>query len=330
MRKRILITGGGGFVGRVLVRLLSIDHEVCVVDTMQMGRDRFKEAEYTLFKLVQVDICHADDVQRVITEFRPEVIVHLAAIHYIPLCEKEPGSAIQTNVVGTSNLLAACPPDCRFVFASSGAVYSPSDDPHHEERSEIGPRDIYGFSKLHGEQFVRYFTESKGLPSVVVRLFNVVGPGETNPHLLPEIVAQMKAGRSAVRLGNLWPKRDYIHVRDAAAGFAAVALKGVVGSGETVTVNLGTSQQYSVEEIINRLRSLSGKPFVVESDPDRVRAVDRPYLGAAIGEIARRFGWAPLQNIDSAVRDIWAEPDFSIGLRQKYGLPLNEPSARRD
>jgi UDP-glucose 4-epimerase len=67
----------------------------------------------------------------------------------------------------------------------------------------------------------------------------------------------------------------------------------------------------------------------VERDPDRVRAVDRPYLGAAIGEIARRFGWAPQHDIDGAVADIWADPDFSTELRQKYGLPPQAAGERR-
>ena len=324
-----MITGGGGFVGRVLVRSLYNDHDVCVVDTMLMGLERFNASEFALFRLEQVDICERPRVQAIIADFRPEVMIHLAAIHYIPLCEQEPGAAIQTNVVGTANLLAACPRECRFVFASSGAVYSPSDDPHEEQHSAIGPRDVYGFSKLHGEQFVRYFSETAHLPAAIVRLFNVVGPGETNPHLLPEIVAQMKAGHSSVKLGNLWPKRDYIHVRDAAAGFAAVALKGVVEPGQTVTVNLGTSRQFSVEEIIDRLRRLSGQPFTVERDPGRVRAVDRPYLGAAIGEIARRFGWTPQHDIDSAVADIWSDPDFSAELRRKYSLPPQAAQVRR-
>ena len=180
---------------------------------------------------------------------------------------------------------------------------------HDEACSGIGPQDVYGLTKLQGEQFVRHFSDKRKFPAVIVRLFNVVGPGETNPHLLPDIVAQVKAGQTRVRLGNLWPKRDYVHVHDAASGFAATALAGVVTPGETVVVNLGTSRQYSVFEILDRLRAISGLPIAVEQDPARTRAVDRPFLAAAIGEIKHRFDWLPQHDIDDAIADVWREPE---------------------
>ena len=124
---------------------------------------------------------------------------------------------VETNVHGTVNLLCAAPPGTRFVFASSGAVYKPDDKPHVEDDATLGPSDVYGYTKLHGEHYVKYFAAQRVSRAVVVRLFNVVGPGETNPHLLPEIIAQLKAGRTTLRLGNMSPKRDYIHVRDAAS-----------------------------------------------------------------------------------------------------------------
>src|SRR5690606_36433472 len=149
-------------------------------------------------------------------DFTPDAIIHLAAVHYIPECEQSPDLAVRTNVTGTVNTLLAAPPGCRFVYASSGAVYRPDPHPHSEAAAAVAPTDIYGFTKLHGEQYVRYLAHRREFAAVIVRLFNVVGPGETNPHLLPEILAQLKAGRSTVRLGNLSPRRDYIHVEDAA------------------------------------------------------------------------------------------------------------------
>jgi UDP-glucose 4-epimerase len=327
MRKRILITGGGGYVGRILVRSLYTEHDVCVVDTLQMGIERFAAKDLSSFRLEQVDICREAQLKRVIDDFTPDAIIHLAAIHYIPQCEREPGKALHTNVVGTGNLLDACPSGCRFVFASSGAVYSPSAQLHDEESSQIGPCDVYGFSKLHGEQLLRYFSGTNGFAAVVVRLFNVIGPGETNPHLLPEIVAQMKAGQRTLRLGNLWPKRDYIDVRDAAAGFAAAALNGSIAGGETVTVNLGTAQQFSVDEILKLLQQVARRQITVEEDKSRVRAVDRPFLGAAIGRIQAYFGWTPRYNIEDTVKAIWQDPDFSAALNERYGLSVSAREA---
>ncbi len=201
---------------------------------------------------------------------------------------------------------------------SSGAVYSPDTKAHNEAHGLIGPSDIYGYTKLHGEHYVTYLAAQRGLQGAVVRLFNVVGPGETNPHLMPEIVAQLKAGRTTLRLGNMWPKRDYIHVRDAARGFVAVALKHDGASGATVTVNLGTSHTYSVAEIVEKLRLVVPDPFTVEEDLSRRRAVDRPHLEADITEIRRRFGWTPQADIDEALADLWREPDFCPALEGKY------------
>ena len=135
-------------------------------------------------------------------------------------------------MLGTVNLLTACPPACRFVFASTAAVYAPLETAH-DESSAVGPLDVYGLTKLHAEDFVRYYTRRMGLASVIVRLFNVIGAGDTNPHVVPEMMMQLRRGQRALRLGNVHPRRDYVHVADAAAGLTTVALhRSVDGATE--------------------------------------------------------------------------------------------------
>ncbi len=119
---------------------------------------------------------------------------------------------------------------------------------------------------------------SGAYPAVVTRLFNVIGPGETNPHILPEIIAQLKTGHSTLQLGNLTPKRDYIDVNDAADGFATVALCSHIHPGEVVTVNLGTQNAYSVTELLVALRQITAIDFQVQTDNARLRKSDRPDL----------------------------------------------------
>jgi UDP-glucose 4-epimerase len=315
---RIMITGGNGYVGRELCRQLFAQHEICVVDTLRYGTNRFSADDLSHIRFIKADVSDARAMASVVGDFAPEALIHLAAVHYIPECESNPPLTVQTNVTGTVNLLMACPEGCRFVFASSGAVYKPDSNPHLESAAAIAPTDVYGLSKLHGEQYVRYVAQSRKLSAVVVRLFNVVGPGETNPHLLPEIVAQLKAGRTSIRLGNLWPKRDYIHVKDAARGFAAAALEGPVTPGEAVTVNLGTSNSYSVNEIVKKLRQISGCAFTLQEDTSRMRAVDRPMLTADISRIQQLFGWRARHTIDDALSDLWREPDLAESLMAKY------------
>lgn len=306
---RILLTGGNGYVGRTLCRRLFLQHEVCVIDNLRYGKLRFDPAEVANFDHQKIDIRSHEQVKSVVTNFRPDAIVHLAAIHFIPECEGDPETAVSTNVLGTSNLVSCCPENCRFVFASTGAVYEPESDAHRELESTLGPADVYGWTKLHGEHYIRYFAEKRKLSACVVRLFNVIGPGETNPHVLPEIVAQLKAGRTTLSLGNLDAKRDYVHVADVARGFACVATTGSIEPGEVATVNLGTQKSYSVSELLEQLREISGIDFKVEKDPARMRPSDRPYLAADIRRIDERFQWKPEIGIREALIDLWNNPD---------------------
>lgn len=315
---RVLITGGNGYVGREVVRQLLDEHDICVVDSVRYGQMRFTEKELEQLSFVQADVTDAAKMLQVVGQFEPDAVIHLAAIHYIPECEQNPTLAVSTNVVGTTSMLMACPPGCRFVFASSGAVYKPDAQPHVEATAIVEPNDAYGLSKLHGEHYVRYLAQLRGLSAVIVRLFNVVGPGETNPHLLPELVAQLKAGRTRLSLGNLFPKRDYIHVKDAAGGFVATALKPHVPARETITVNLGTSHPHSVAAVVRKLRRISGVQFEISQDQSRIRTSDRPVLIADTAQIASLFQWQATRSIDDALVDLWRNPDLSDNLTAKY------------
>lgn len=307
---RIVVTGGAGFVGRQLVRTLAEHAEVLVADRLRYGMPDWLATPPDGVRLSQVDIRDAGAIRDVIGEFAPDAVVHLAAIHYIPECDADPPLAVSTNVTGTVNVLAACAPGTRFVFASSGAVYEPDEAPHRELESSLKPADIYGITKLQGEAYVRAYAAGHGLSCGIVRLFNVIGPGETNPHLLPAIIAQLRDGATSIGLGNTWPKRDYIDVRDAAGGFAAVALGTNRPDENCEVVNLGSGQQYSVDDILERMRSVLGLTIEVRQDPRRMRAVDRPYLGADISRIAEIFGWSPAHSLDSTLEQTWASPDF--------------------
>lgn len=315
---RILVTGGNGYVGRTLCRQLMHEHEICLLDNLRYGSLRFTPEELVGIRLEQIDIRDYVAVATVMDDFAPEIIIHLAAIHFIPECEQNPSLAISTNVLGTVHLLSTCPKGCRFVFASSGAVYLPQHSPHMEDTSPLEPSDVYGHSKLQGETYVRYFSAKQGFPAVIVRLFNVVGPGETNPHVLPEIVAQLKAGRTTLQLGSLSPKRDYIDVNDAASGFAAAALNSIIEPGTVVTVNLGTQLAYSVDELLDSLRQVSGIDFQVITDHSRVRKIDRPVLIADRTRIQRLFNWVPTYSMHSTLQAMWKNPDLPASITQQY------------
>lgn len=303
---RILVTGGAGYVGRALMQRLARDAtaELHVVDNLASGEHRLRGMDLARIKLHRLDLRDSTAVSELLRDLSPARIFHLAAVHYIPACEAAPGDAIAINVAGTVNLLHGAVNRPKFVFASTAAVYSPSDRPH-VENGGIGPVDIYGLTKLQAERYIQYFHELGKVDAVLVRLFNVVGPGETNPHLVPAIMRQISRGERTVKLGNLFPQRDYIHVGDAAEGFARLA-EARGGQAAPLVANLGTGRSYAVRDVVRIIGEVAGAPLEIIQDPARVRTNDRPLLCAATERLQALTGWRPGTDLADSLRAAWS------------------------
>ncbi|MBR1268863.1 NAD(P)-dependent oxidoreductase [Bradyrhizobium sp. AUGA SZCCT0222] len=302
----VLVTGGNGYVGRELVRQLIAqqDCEVHVLDNMASGEHRLAQMDEQAFVLHRQDIRDTDAVSELLNKIRPSIIYHLAAVHFIPACEAEPGNAVAINVAGTVNLLNATPAGTKFVFASSAAVYRPLPDAHLERDEDLGPVDVYGYTKLHGEHFVRHYHNQKKVRGIIVRLFNVVGPGETNPHLVPAIISQLASGNHRLALGNLFPHRDYIDVSDVGYGFRALARHDAFEDGPLIS-NLGTGNTHSVGDVVATIGTAAGVTVDIQQDPLRVRAVDRPMLKASTQKLKQVTGWAPSISLAESMHRAW-------------------------
>jgi UDP-glucose 4-epimerase len=300
------VVGGAGFVGQHLVaRLLEADRDVVVIDNLSCGSmERFgSHLGDPRLHVVRGDVTDTVLVRAVVAEIQPAVVYHLAALHFLPYCVAHPSETLLVNVVGTQLLLDAlgAVPDARLVFASAGDVYAPSDRPHGED-DPIATTDVHAASKRCCEQLFELARREAGARRILVaRLFNVFGPGETTPHVLPDMLAALRSG-GPLRLGNLAPRRDYVHARDVAD---ALVRLGAYDGPETV-FNVGTGIGTSVDDLVRMLSDVLGRPLRVEHAPDRVRAGERMQLVADATRAQRELGWTPRVSLRDGLRDLIA------------------------
>lgn len=294
---KTLVTGGAGFIGSAVIKQLQEEgREVFILDNLSFGNRDFVDLPDNAF--FQADIRDGDAVKSIIGKIRPDTVIHLAAVHFIPYCNEHPFESSDINIRGTINVLDACRESgtSNFFFASTAAVY-PISDSAVSEYHPVGPLDIYGLSKLTGEHLCNEFHLATGVPVVICRFFNAFGPNETNPHLIPEIQRQVNEGSRKIRLGNLTPKRDFIHTRDMAT--AVTTLLRHCRSGID-TYNLGRGIEYSVTEIVDAFAAALGEKIEIEVDPARVRKVERMHLLADISKL-RSLGWEPKTGIEEGI-----------------------------
>jgi UDP-glucose 4-epimerase len=297
--RKVLVTGGAGFIGSaVIAHLQAQGVEIMVIDDLSFGDRRFIAVPDSHFR--QHDIRDLGLVQAAILDFQPDWIIHLAAVHFIPWCNQYPYESADINIRGTMTVLDAArnSPGLKGVlFASTAAVY-PIHDGALAETHPTGPLDIYGLTKLTGERLCHEFHMATGIATVVCRFFNAFGPNETNPHLIPEIAAQINAGARVLRLGNQAPKRDFIHTQDMAR--AVAALLGSFHQGYDI-FNLGRGIEYSVLEIADAFSRALQENVAVEIDPAKVRKVDRLHLLADIEKLKSFTGWEPKIEIEAGI-----------------------------
>ena len=301
---RALVTGGAGFVGRRLVEALVVrGWQVWVVDDFSAGwRDDLAAiADGTAGHVVEADVATAPSVASAVAAARPSVVFHLAAVHFIPQCERDPLRTLQTNVIGTQAVVNAvqAQPGCRLVFASTGDVYAPSLEPHHE-RSALGPPSLYGLSKAMGERLVERAGD-QGVDYRIARLFNIFGPGDRVPHVLPDIVNRLS--RSGIlELGRLDAVRDYVYVDDVVQALIALSDH----DGPDRVFNIGTGEGRSVRDLVASVEAACGFPVAVRTDPSRVRAVERPVLVSDPGLARTALGWVPRTAFEDGITRVVA------------------------
>ncbi|MCO6412241.1 MAG: UDP-glucose 4-epimerase GalE [Thiogranum sp.] len=304
-KNRILVTGGAGYIGSHVVRMLTdAGKPVVVLDNLSTGfADAVLGAE-----LVTGDTGDARLVSRVLEEHNIDTVLHFAAHTIVPESVENPLKYYGNNTCCTRNLLECCAKAGvrHFIFSSTAAVYGTPDDAWCDEESPLSPINPYGTSKLMSEMMLRDLGKASDMRHVILRYFNVagsdpegrIGQSTRNATLLIKVAAEVAVGKreQLYVFGTDYPTpdgtgvRDYIHVDDLADAHIR-ALDYLQRGGESVTLNCGYGHGYSVREVIDAVNRINGAAINVKEE-DR-RAGDPPSLIARADRIRKILGWEP-------------------------------------
>jgi dTDP-glucose 4,6-dehydratase len=333
MNRRFMITGGAGFIGSAVVRHLieTSAHEVCVVDKLtyagnldNLGR----VAGDPRYQFKQADICDARAMRQICENFRPEIIMHLAAESHVDRSIDGPGAFIETNVMGTYVLLQ-CARDhwqklslteqarFRFHHVSTDEVFgSLGPDGLFQETSPYQPNSPYSASKAASDHLARAWHHTYGMPAIVSNCSNNYGPYHFPEKLIPLTILNALEGKPIPVYGDGGNVRDWLYVEDHARALVQIALLGQPGEG----YNVGGASETTNLEVVRRICRLMDEmaPDEARGSHERliVHVTDRPghdrRYAIDAGKIKRELGWEPRET-------------FATGLRKTVRWYLDNP-----
>jgi UDP-glucose 4-epimerase len=319
---KLLVTGGAGYIGSVVAsQLVAAGHEVDVLDSLQRGH---REAVPQGCRLHEVDLLDAKATSQALSHGY-EGVLHFAALALVSESVEHPERYWRGNVVATLNLLDAMREHGvkRLVFSSTCATYGEPETVPISEDEPPDPVNSYGNSKLAVDRMISDECRAHGLGAVSLRYFNVAGASgaqgedhEPETHLIPLVLRAAAGRRDSVSIfGTDYPTpdgtaiRDYIHVEDL--GDAHVLAIGATEPGVHQILNLGNGTGFSVREVIDAARRVTGREIPVK-EADR-RPGDPPQLVAASAKVRETLGWEPKHDLDRMIADAWewfrAHPD---------------------
>ena len=271
---KALVTGGAGFLGsHVVEELVRRGYAVTAFDNLSSGRVAFLAP---LIDAGKVHLWHGDvrDDGLIFTGY--DIVMHLAAEPYIPACFDRPVQFFETNAHGTLNVLLAARTAKKVLVVSSSEVYGTGPGHSMDEQTPVNPQSTYAVTKLAGDRLALTLHKEHGIPSVIVRPFNVYGPRETQPYVIPEIIAQADRNGGRLVLGNIGSVRDFSFVADTAAALCDLAEQGVPGE----VYNWGSGEVHTIQGVAQAVCESMGLEAVIEFDEAKLRPHDVTFLQA--------------------------------------------------
>lgn len=238
MSNNVLITGSSGFVGKWLTQ--SLTKKGFSIIKFDKEENKFINNWNHLKEIKEIDF-----------------VFHLAAISFVPFATKNPRLAYEINTFGTLNILELCRlNNAKLIFPSSYIYGTPKYLPI-DEKHPINPQNTYAKSKFLAEELIKAYEEDYGLKSIILRFFNIYGPGQSNIFLISKIVSQLKKGK--IVLDDPKPKRDFVYIQDAINAYIkAMAYK------KSGIFNIGSGKSHSVDEIVKKVIEIYGKEVKVK------------------------------------------------------------------
>jgi len=324
--KRILVTGGAGFIGSAVVRHIIADtnNSVVVVDKLTYAgnlESLTPVADNERYAFEQVDICNRSELDRVFAQYQPDYVMHLAAESHVDRSIDGPADFIETNIVGTYTMLEAArqywngleasgKEAFRFHHISTDEVYGDlhGTDDFFTETTPYAPSSPYSASKASSDHLVRAWLRTYGFPTIVTNCSNNYGPYHFPEKLIPLIILNALAGKPLPVYGNGAQIRDWLYVEDHARALYLVVTEGAIGE----TYNIGGHNERKNIDVVKTVCALleelvPNKPEGVEHYADLITYVtDRPghdmRYAIDAAKIERELGWRPQETFESGIR----------------------------
>lgn len=324
--KRILVTGGAGFIGSAVVRHIIADtnNSVVVVDKLTYAgnlESLTPVSDSDRYAFEQVDICNRTELDRVFAQYQPDYVMHLAAESHVDRSIDGPAAFIETNIVGTYTILEAArqywngldeqrKSAFRFHHISTDEVYGDlhGTDDFFTETTPYAPSSPYSASKASSDHLVRAWLRTYGFPTIVTNCSNNYGPYHFPEKLIPLIILNALAGKPLPVYGNGAQIRDWLYVEDHARALYLVVTEGVIGE----TYNIGGHNERKNIDVVKTVCTLleelvPSKPNGVEHYADLITYVtDRPghdmRYAIDAAKIERELGWRPQETFESGIR----------------------------
>lgn len=313
---KVLVTGGGGYIGSHCVRLLRARGvDTVVFDSFERGDRAVVEGPF-----IVGDLLHPPDLDFAFAAGPFDAVMHFAALVIVEESVSNPARYLQVNTVGTLNLLEAMlRHQCsRFIFSSTAAVYGmPNQVPIAEDHA-LCPINPYGLSKMMAEEMIAYYGREHGIQWVAFRYFNAAGrefayPAahfrEHDTHLLTRILNAVDSSKPIQIFGSDYNTvdgtcvRDYIHVSDICAAHVQ-ALDSMEQDRTCGAFNIGTGTGYSVNQMLDAAKKVVGKPIPAERAPRR--AGDPAVLVASSEKLRQRMAWKPQHSsLENIIASAW-------------------------